>query len=278
MPQEIPSTDSSSLALQAYSCFRSLADAAGIAQAAEQSLGGKLLYVGELDEQGRAVAIAGNVAGCATLVATANPDAQKQAIRDGIVDFLVTSLDEALRILKNEIRKRATVAVCVATSPADVEAEMFERGVQPDLSRQTASENRLLVRGSEQSRSNDEVSMQSEAIVLWRVESHPAKWLPMFDSIALGCLPVSDVGNRRWIQRSPRYLGRLSSHLHLVRSDREFAASFVENVQRASHRGDIQTSATIWVASEAGPEIHNFAPPSDQPAIPPVPPLDSTTP
>ena len=76
--------------------------------------------------------IAGNVAGCATLAATAEPAAQKQAIRDGVVDFLVTSLDEALRILKNEIRKRATVAVCVG-APSTVEREMIERGVLPDL-------------------------------------------------------------------------------------------------------------------------------------------------
>ncbi len=45
----------------------------------------------------------------------------------------MTSLDEALRILKNEIRKRETVAVCVAAAPETVEREMLERGVLPDL-------------------------------------------------------------------------------------------------------------------------------------------------
>ena len=55
--------------------------------------------------------------------------AQKQAIRDGVADFLVNSLDEALRILKNQLRKRETVAVCVGLAPADVEREMKERGV-----------------------------------------------------------------------------------------------------------------------------------------------------
>ena len=56
---------------------------------------------------------AANIAGAASLSATADVATQKQAIRDGVVDFLVTSLDEAARILKNEIRKRQPVAVCV---------------------------------------------------------------------------------------------------------------------------------------------------------------------
>jgi hypothetical protein len=50
-------------------------------------------------------------------------------------DFLVTSLDEALRILKNEIRKREAVAVCVAAAPRPWRCEMLERGVLPDLLR-----------------------------------------------------------------------------------------------------------------------------------------------
>ena len=48
---------------------------------------------------------------------------------------MVTSLDEGLRILKNEIRKRETVAVCVALSPDTLQREMQERGVLPDLLR-----------------------------------------------------------------------------------------------------------------------------------------------
>ena len=40
--------------------------------------------------------IAGNVSGCATLAATADLAVQKLVIRDGVVDFVITSLDEAL--------------------------------------------------------------------------------------------------------------------------------------------------------------------------------------
>ena len=101
----------------------------------ESGLGGRLFYAGELDDEGRALVVAANIAGAATLVATADRAAQKQAIRDGVADFLVNSLDEALRILKNQLRKRETVAVCVGLAPEAVEREMKERGVLPDLLR-----------------------------------------------------------------------------------------------------------------------------------------------
>jgi urocanate hydratase len=101
----------------------------------EPGLGGQLFYAGELDPVGRALMVAANIAGAASLAATPDLDAQKQAVRDGVADFLVISLDEALRILKNQIRKRETVAVCVGAAPAAVNWEMLERGVLPDLVR-----------------------------------------------------------------------------------------------------------------------------------------------
>src|ERR1035437_3667290 len=104
-------------ALQVERCYAGLILAAGHGPDAEPSLGGKLLYTGPLDAQASALLVAANIAGAASLTVSAEAAAGKQAIRDGVVDFLVTSLDEALRILKNEIRKRETVAVCVALAP-----------------------------------------------------------------------------------------------------------------------------------------------------------------
>ena len=122
-----------SFAFQVESLYAALLQTASPALSSEPGLGGKLLYAGELDEAGLALMAAGNIAGAATLASTADPATQKQAIRTGVVDFLVTSLDEALRVLKNEIRKREPVAVCVAVAPEAVEREMLERGVLPDL-------------------------------------------------------------------------------------------------------------------------------------------------
>jgi len=258
VPHEISVLDPASPAISAYSCYRSLIETSGSTCSAEQGLAGRLLYAGELDAEGRAVAIAGNVAGCATLAATADPDAQKQAVRDGVVDFLVTSLDEALRILKNEIRKQSTVAVCIAQSIDSVEREMLERGVQPDLVRANALQ-QIHPADSESSGLKSE-PMRSPATVVWGVKSLPAKWLPKLDAIALECLHPTDDWNRRWIQRSPRYLNKALSNLRVVRSDHEFAPNFIERLRSAIDRGEIGTAATLWVTSESGSEECNLQP------------------
>lgn len=262
MLPEITALDPASPVLRAYSCYRSLTATARDNSLSDQAFGGKLLYAGELDEEGRAIAIAGNVAGCATLAATADAGDQKRAVREGIVDFLVNSLDEALRILKNEIRKRATVAVCVDLSTDQIEREMRDRGVLPDLERGAALENQFNPWSTRNLWRLEGEPMQSAATVAWAVESLPAKWLPRFDAIALDCLNPQHNWARRWIERSPRYLGRVGSTLRVVCADREFAGTFVERSQKAVASEGIETAAMIWVASEAGSEEYNIRPPS----------------
>jgi len=219
---------------------------AGLMQSAP-GLGGKLLYAGELDEPGRAIVVAANIAGAATLAASADQSARKQAMRDGIVDFLVTSLDEALRILKNQIRRRETVAVCVGAGGNVVEHEMRERGVAPDL----------VFPGSP---GNLFDSFQSPARVLeapaatgkenqtwltWRVESSPAAWLPKLDAIALECLPPEDAQARRWLERAPRYLGRLAQNLRVLRTTEEFANRFLAQIENGLASGAIGVPVEI---------------------------------
>ena len=227
----------------------------------EPGLGGKLLWAGELDSAGPAMVVAGNIAGAATLTATANVDAQKQAVRDGIVDFLVTSLDEALRILKNEVRKRQTVAVCVGAAPDLIAREMLERGVLPDLFREgvIAASERPMARG-EPAGDPEFHSMGMDALVVWRVDTAPALWLPKMDAIALGCLESEDELARRWIHLGPRYLGRLAHGAHLLIGDHEFAATFVERVREQVRHGEIAFQGQIQVSRSDGNEEHNFPP------------------
>lgn len=224
----------------------------------EPSLGGKLLWAGELDSAGRALVVAGNIAGAATLTATGDVDAQKQAVRDGIADFLVTSLDEALRILKNEIRKRQTVAVCVGAAPELVEREMVERGVQPDLFREgviTASERPKVNREP-----NELDSMSMEALVIWRVDAAPAQWLPKLDAVALECLESEDEFSRRWVRRAPRYVSRLGQGAHLLIRNREFAACFVKRLREQVRLGEIAFQGQIQVSYADRNEEYSFPP------------------
>ncbi len=200
---------------------------------AEPGLGGRLLYAGNLDDEGRALLVAGNIAGAASLAATADAAAQKQAIRDGVADFLVNSLDEALRILKNEIRKRETVAVCIAGAADAVEHAMRERGVTPDL----------LPR-------NWPSAGQSERTVLsWRAASAPALWLPKLDAIALDCLAARQDSEaataRRWLRFAPRYLGRMAQGLRTMHCGPDVAREFIARAEAAVRCGEIGVEVEI---------------------------------
>lgn len=87
--------------------------------------GGSLVFYGELDRIGMEIAVAANIAGVASPGVDAEPGRVKQAVRNGVCDFMVNSLDEALRILKNEIRKKQPVAVGLVGDPRVVIAEMI---------------------------------------------------------------------------------------------------------------------------------------------------------
>ncbi|MGA2216621.1 MAG: hypothetical protein ABSG51_00945 [Terracidiphilus sp.] len=212
----------------------------GSAPDEDPGLGGQLLYAGQLDTHGRRLIVAANIAGAATLAATVDEAVQKQAFRDGVVDFLVTSLDEALRILKNQLRKRETVAVCVAQAPETVQLGMLERGVLPDLLRPTdesSPNSPFVVQGARQILipTLDENS----ALLTWRVAASPAQWLPRLDAIALECVPPENWPARRWLRLAPRYLGRLAQGTRLLSCDRAIAADFIERVRGLVESGVI---------------------------------------
>jgi hypothetical protein len=218
----------------------------------EAGLGGRLLYVGELDEDGRALMVAANIAGAASLAATADSVAQKQAIHDGVADFLVNSLDEALRILKNEIRKREPAAVCVAAAPEAVEQEMVERGVLPDFVRDfglagvldlTAAFDGNPVLIGPLAHSKD------QALVAWSVDEAPAQWLPRLDAIAMECLtsdedPAAQIA-RRWLRLAPRYLGRLARNVRVLRCAPARTGAIAERLRAAEQSGQIAVPVRI---------------------------------
>jgi urocanate hydratase len=221
-----------------------------------------LLYAGELDAEGRALIVAANIAGAASLASTADQAAQKQAVRDGVADFLVTSLDEALRILKNQIRKRETVAVCIAAAPEAVEHEMLERGVLPNLLRPGAAVRecaKFLIQGAQQIQlsSLDE----NQTLLAWSVASAPAQWLPKLDAIALDCLKPEDAPARRWLRLAPRYLGRLSQNQRLLRCNKESAQKFLEQLRDQIEQGEIKVPVEVSLTTHGESVLRSFTPP-----------------
>jgi urocanate hydratase len=95
--------------------------------------GGALIVACGLTVGGEQFSIASNIAGAGFLAVESRPEVCRAAMRSGACDFIVNSVDEALRILKNEIRKHKPVSVAVSMDEAATLEELLERGVQPEL-------------------------------------------------------------------------------------------------------------------------------------------------
>ena len=96
-------------------------------------LAGKLIVSGGMGGMGGAQPLAGTMTGAAFLGIDVDPERIKKRLKTGYCDFMVTTLDEALRILKNAIRKKENVSVGLVGNCADIIPELAERGVVPDI-------------------------------------------------------------------------------------------------------------------------------------------------
>jgi hypothetical protein len=216
---------------QAYAALMQFAAARG-----EMSLGGNLLYAGELDEPGRRLAVAGNIAGAATLAASADAGSLRQSMRDGVIDFLVNSLDEALRILKNEIRKRETVAVAVAAAPMDIAREMLLRGVLPDLLSSSPAPpefTAFLAQGSQPIAAQPQP--HSSKLLIWPIPAGFTLRPAGFDALLLEHLPPGDQANRRWLRLAPRYLGQQARRFRSLACDEDTASTLIARLGPPLH-------------------------------------------
>jgi urocanate hydratase len=156
-----------------------------------------------------AVSIAGGV----TLAIDSDGAAMKSAMRAGYLDFVVNSLDEALRTLKNEIRQRRPLGVGLMVDMNAALTEMVERGVQPDL--------QLVYSGSSDLCSADLETLRVRGMAYavlpmlnlfgqscceYFFPASDAGALREIDTALLAALPAEDVVFRRWLERVPKYL------------------------------------------------------------------------
>src|ERR1041385_4344491 len=107
------------------------------ASAAEKHFGGdlsgKLIVSGGMGGMGGAQPLAATMNGAAFLGIDVDPERIKKRLKTGYIDAMVNSLDEALRILKNAVRKGEATSVGLVGNCADLIPELAKRGVVPDL-------------------------------------------------------------------------------------------------------------------------------------------------
>lgn len=242
----------------------------------ERGLAGRVLYADELKNAGAVLVVAANIAGAASLSATVDATAQNQAIRNGVIEFLVSSVAEAMRLVKSAIRKHEAVAVCVAQSPVEVEREMLKLGVLPNLlppgSLNAPRYENFIKAGAHQV---NPVSLgDGQTVLTWSVDRVPALWLPKLDAIALECLGTfhslrgrADLDTwaaSRWLRYAPRYLGRLARGVRLLRCPTAVAEDFLSRVDDLVAAGKLDVAVDITLSNGIEPQIHRITPPSNR--------------
>lgn len=101
--------------------------------ALRQDWRGALIVACGLGNGGSALSFAANIAGAGCLAIEPRPEAGRASLRSGACDFVVNTVDEALRVLKNEIRQHKAVSVGLTLDTNAALGELIDRGVLPEL-------------------------------------------------------------------------------------------------------------------------------------------------
>jgi hypothetical protein len=194
-------------------------------------LAGRLLLRLNLDAEGLTAVVAASIAGACSLCIEPEAEVARAALRAGLCDFVVGPLDEALRILKNELRRGLAVSVGLTAKPESVLAEMIERGLQPDLLSLPGGEpSQIFVdRGALILPQHDSPDLAT-ALLEWTVATDAARLMPQIARIAVQALDASRSDTplrQRWLEAAPRYLGRAFAASHCVRMTAEESAAFI---------------------------------------------------
>ncbi|MCL2659327.1 MAG: hypothetical protein FWD64_02240 [Acidobacteriaceae bacterium] len=178
-----------------------------------------------------ALPFASSIAGAVSLVIDDDPSRMQQAIRTGVCDFVVTTLDEALRVMKNEVRKHTSIVVGLHNDVIGSLDEILERGLVPQLftSFLPPDENASVPKatdffrshgailvdfgegstsGFQSSRSLLEATMQEAGWQLHNFAFDSHESLRAFDARAAALIPPEDTLRRRWMEGVPRVLHR----------------------------------------------------------------------
>lgn len=186
--------------------------------------GGALLLSVGLDAAGAALALAANIAGAVCLAIDPDAERCRASLRTGACDFAVNTVDEALRVMKNEIRKHQPLSVALESQPAAALAELIERGVWPQLFADFSNDQAARSLGEsayasmqvqfEQTATFDTyLAEQGLTEAVFQFDSSAG--LRTFDAAALAQMPEGDL-RRRWLAAAPRHFHRERPHRRVL--------------------------------------------------------------
>ncbi|GAA3762550.1 hypothetical protein [Terriglobus aquaticus] len=165
---------------------------------------GRLVLLSASDEAA-AFAMAVLATGGAVLWVCADETSLRESGLQGLSDFQVTTLGEALRILKNEIRKGLPVSVAVLDAAGTVWGEAAARGVQPDAvwpgDKDAEAGGVLIERGAERLVVADADGILARTAQTWReLRAIDAELLEQLS----GCALAERMAGERWLRAASR--------------------------------------------------------------------------
>ena len=220
--------------------------------------GGSFILSLGLNPEGATLSVAANIAGAVSLAIDNDPTHLREVVRTGAVDFIVTTLDEAIRAMKNEVRKHSPLSVALNTDPIPTLAEVLERGLAPQLFATFLPQRPRITEAATTLHSigatlidltespEPPAGFQSAQTILtpylkdggWTLQTFTfdtPSTLRAFDAKALDLMPPEDTLRRRWLESAPRLLQRQrppQRALWLTQSETQaltHVASIVEN-------------------------------------------------
>ncbi|MES2221231.1 MAG: hypothetical protein V4587_09725 [Acidobacteriota bacterium] len=237
------------------------------ADPAAPGLAGRLLTCVGYGQQGAELALAMIIAGGTFLGIDPSTEHLKAAVRNGSCDFMVNTLDESLRVLKNEVRKKKALSVGLLAEPSAILPAMVERGVQPDLVADCAPSASASVppyspalltfveRGAIQFiRPTATVPGSDDSLqVHWTAASLTG--LRRMDQLAFQQLPADDSIRRGWLQHAPAYFHRQRPLQRVLNMRQQELDRLKLAFQNALAAGEIQSPATLAWQAPDGTEL-----------------------
>jgi urocanate hydratase len=230
---------------------------------AADGLAGLLLTCVGFGLEGAELALATTICGGTFLGIDPSSEHLKTALRNGACDFMVNTLDESLRVLKNELRKKKPLSVGLLGEASAILSAMAERGVQPDLLADCGASNigsthpcqtalmEFIERGAVGVDTHASTVANGRFVeVVWTAASLAD--LRRMDELALGLVSADDSIRRRWLQHAPGYFHRQRPLQRVLGMLPEEVTQLAEEFKNAISAGEIQSPATFVRQTEVG--------------------------
>lgn len=210
-----------------------------------ETLAGRLVLSVGFRDAGAALALATMIAQGCFLGLESEAASLKRAVQTGACDFMVNTLDEALRVLKNELRKRTPLSAGLLCQPSAVLDEMVARGVQPDLIASRSDEpavRELVSRGAARLPDPPDSSAQKDALV--RLHAASLADMRRLDAITAP-LVAGDPILRDWMQHAPAYFSRQLPPLRVVALSQGQITQLREQLYAAAEEKPFDTAISV---------------------------------